>query len=270
MVTGPPAPLEPAARDELLRSIGDLSRRFESFRTRLPILPEETEKIDRMRRTIASKRVQLDRLENEAQELIAEVVRLEDELHGREKALALLLGTVVHRIEHSLRDAWSPVPLLGYRLWAMRGGRLHGARTLWTEPSFVATCASHDGEVPHADGRCGRLGCGIYATKALQPLINLHLEAGSHSYVAALVALSGRIVEHENGYRASHARVAAAYAVWPDRVLATADEARLRALFAACDRIPSDWCESWPTGPSPLPKLIEHLTTHAEKEMTWI
>lgn len=264
-----PAPLEPRTRRRLLDDLTTLNRTFDALRDRLVDVPEEAAPIERMRRTIASQHVRIERLEHEAAAILSEITRLEDEVDGRERALVMLLGHVVERLERRHRDAWSPVPLLGYRLWAMRNGKLFGARSHWPRPEFVATCDSHGEGAPHTDARCGRLGCGVYLTKELAPLIDLHLQHHSHSYVAAVVALSGRVVEHERGYRGAQARVAAAYAVWPDRVMATADPARITALFSACDRIPSAWCEPWHND-SPLADLTRFLTRHAKEDMSWI
>lgn len=269
MPDSPPTPLAPSTRRRLLEDLTALNRMFDTLRGRLTDPPEETASIERMRRTIASQQVRLERLEHEAAAILSEITRLEDEVYGREQALAMLLGHVVDRFERRHRDAWSPVPLLGYRLWAMRNGKLFGARAQWPQPAFVATCSSHGEGAPHADARCGRLGCGIYVTKDLAPLVNMHLQFDSHSYVAAVVALAGRVVEHERGYRGARARVTAAYAVWPDRVLATVDAAQLEALFAACDRVPSTWCEPW-NGDSPLPDLTTFLTQHAKEDVAWI
>ena len=265
----PPASIEPRTRAKLLRDLASLNRLFESLRDRLSTPPEETPTIERMRRTIASQQLRLERLEHEASAILAEITRLEDEVHGREQALALLLGHVVGRLERIHEDAWSPVPITGFRLWAMRSGGLVGPRTRWTKPEFTASCAAHGLGAPHADERCGRLGCGVYATKELAPLLDMHVQAESHSYVAAAVALSGRVVEHERGYRAAAATVTAAYAVWPDRTMATTEAERLGALFAACDRIPSTWCEARSQA-SPLHDLTDFLTNYAEEETTWI
>lgn len=265
----PPAPIHDRTRHELLRDLAALNQVFETLRGRLSQPPEEAASIDRMRRTIASQHVRIERLEHEAAAILSEITRLEDEVHGREQALAMLLGHVVGRLERMHGDAWSPQPIIGFRLWAMRSGSLWGARTKWERRHLAASCAGHGPGAPHADGRCGRLGCGIYATKDLAPLLEMHLQFDSHSYVAAAVELTGRVVEHERGYRAAHASVVAAYAVWPDRVLATIDPGQLDALFAACDRIPSAWCEPW-DGDSPLPHLSQFLTTYAEEDTAWI
>lgn len=262
-----PAPVATSPRADVQRRLTELMARFRSLSGRSTEPPDEAPSIVRMQRTIASQQVRLERLEHEAAAVLAEIARLEDEVHGREQALAMLLGHVVGRMERMHRDAWSPTPIVGYRLWAMRNGELHGARRHWTQPAFAAMCATHGEGAPHADERCGRLGCGVYATKELEPLLAMHVQPESHSYVAAAVALTGRVVEHERGYRAAAARVTAAFAVWPDRVLATTDGFRLAALFSGCDRIPSAWCEPW-HGDSPFPHLIDYLTN--QEEESWI
>lgn len=270
MAGAPSAPIGSDGRAELRRRIVELTRRFDELRSRHGQVLHEAGTVERMRKRIAGQRIRLERLEHEAAAVLAEIARQEEEITGREKALALLLGALVAQLERVHADAWSPVPVTGYRLWAMHDGALHGARTVWREPRFSATCGGVREGVPHSDGRCGRLGCGVYATKELAPLLEMHVTADSHSFVAALVALSGMAVEHERGYRARDAEVIAAYAVWPDRVMATTDPARLRALFRACDRLPADWCELRVGTLDPLPALTEFLTKRSEEKAAWI
>ena len=270
MVAVPSAPSGSDNRLELRKQIADLTRRFNEHRRSPDDGPDEATTIDRMRRRIAAQRLRLERLEHEVAAMLGEIARQEEEIAGREKALALLLGTVVTRLERAHADAWSPVPVLGYRLWAMHNGSLHGARTVWSEPTFSATCAGDPTGVPHSDGRCGRLGCGVYASKELAPLLEMHVAPQSNSYVAALVALSGKVVEHRRGYRAQTAGVVAVCAVWPDRVLASDEPKRIAALFRACDRLPSDWCELRIGDADPRPAITEYLTARAEEEAAWI
>jgi hypothetical protein len=66
------------------------------------------------------------------------------------------------------------VPVTGYRLWTLRPDGLYGAKQHWSTASLDATCLIYGagGEIPHTDGRCGRLGCGVYAAKHLEPLLS--------------------------------------------------------------------------------------------------
>jgi hypothetical protein len=87
--------------------------------------------------------------------------------------------------------------------------------------------------VPHTDGRCGYPPCGLYCFKEPEQLIGAFgLPTGSRLAVVGLVSLSGKVVEHENGYRAQKARVLAAAAVGRGMVVRIEGEARLRSLFA--------------------------------------
>ena len=86
---------------------------------------------------------------------------------------------------HRIREAWSPTPVLGYRVWFVLAGAFHGAWERWEHPSLRARCltTSTDDGVPHTDGRCGPHPCGIYAAKNVRRLlepVNLaaHIIAG--------------------------------------------------------------------------------------------
>lgn len=173
-------------------------------------------------------RVRLERIEEQIGELLSEQRRLTQELANWEKAIALTLGTEIERIRIQRGEAWSPTPVLGYRMWGIRPDGLHGVRVRWRDPWFVATCrAGAPDEVPHSDGRCGRLGCGIYAAKDPQSLVT-GLTGGD---VLGLVALTGKVVEHERGYRAREAQVVAVAAGHGERMLVTDDPALVASVF---------------------------------------
>ena len=109
-------------------------------------------------------------------------------------------------------------PILAFRAWGISGGRLRGARVAWPVPTVEARCldpgrlAEADaGDVPHTDATCGPSPCGIYATKTAAAA----LVALEHDGPVALgvVALSGKVVEHEHGYRAAAATAVAVLVV---------------------------------------------------------
>jgi len=136
-----------------------------------------------------------------------------------------------------LPECWSPRPVLGFRLWEMRG-RLQGAWQAWDHPFREARCVSgrresDDGEVPHTDGRCGHPPCGIYAFKEpVDLLAAFDLPGRSRRLVYGLVELSGKVVEHERGYRGGRAAVVAAAVLGRGRLVRVEGSARLQALFA--------------------------------------
>lgn len=137
-------------------------------------------------------------------------------------------------------EFWSPQPVLGFRMWEARG-RLHGAFQAWDRPSRVARCVSgrserDDGEVPHTDGRCGHPPCGVYAFKEPEQLVaTFGLPEGPRRNVYGLVAMAGKVVEHERGYRGQRVEVVAAAVVGGGLLVRVEGSERLQALFAAPD-----------------------------------
>ena len=123
-----------------------------------------------------------------------------------------------------LPEFWSPGLVLGFRTWDLRG-RLFGAWKAWDRPEYEARCLSERtgsdaGEVPHTDGRCGPPPCGLYCFKEPEQLLAAFgVPRGSSRCVLGLVSLSGKVVEHERGYRAQKVRVLAAVVVGRGRVV---------------------------------------------------
>lgn len=160
-----------------------------------------------------------------------------------------------------LNDAmWSPVPVLGYRIWGVHQGQLHGARTLWPTNRFIATC-DENGDVPHTDGSCATVafGCGVYAAKSVTELMAAYSVTEKTLAVIGMVALEGRVVEHSKGYRAEEATVVSAVVLGlatgaACRIQLVADETEVEELFV-------DWAESVRNSPG------EELFPISTKEM---
>ena len=121
------------------------------------------------------RRVQLAEIRNQIAELEGRAKVIESELAGFGKGMEALVRDEIAAYEQEFPEAWSPTAVTGYRLWSLHDGRLRGARHAWDTHTFEATCdrTSDDGELPHTDGRCGRLGCGVYAGKRLQELLEV-------------------------------------------------------------------------------------------------
>ena len=86
---------------------------------------------------------------------------------------------------------------------------------------MAALCGRNRGrdEVPHSDGRCPAPACGIYALPGLEPI--LRELSPNWSGAVGLVELSGKVVEHEHGYRAERAHTVALAMIGQGRVLLT-------------------------------------------------
>lgn len=96
---------------------------------------------------------------------------------------------------------WSPVPVVGWRVWRWTGNELHGARMPWNGPWFQATCPRCP-EVPGWDHTCG-----VYAVKEPADLTRMVRTVLQPLVVLGRVELTGLVVEHEAGYRAESGRI---------------------------------------------------------------
>lgn len=188
----------------------------------------------RLEGSMTSHRALIKLHRNRLEEIAEEVAVLERELVGYQAGLVAYLLDLIERARIEHEEGWSPVPVIGYRMWALHRDRLEGVRTVWDGPSLSAKCAAgyNDIEVPHTDGRCGRLGCGVYAAMRPDPVLESFTPGAGHGYVAGRVELTGKVVEHETGYRAQHATAVAIVAVSRNGTLATTHPTEIRALFA--------------------------------------
>ena len=107
--------------DHLRRAIGDAEARSGE---RAPI-PTGSEQ--RLRSLIAERNTRLAavlyRIEHsrrEIESLEKEASALLDEIGGYEKGLRALLGRVLEDADRWAAPLWSPVPVLGYRMWVRR------------------------------------------------------------------------------------------------------------------------------------------------------
>ncbi len=248
--------------------LGELLQRYRELQEEFGPMDEDA-LIDKVVASVAHRRRRLESALAQIAELDIEAQWLVDEISGREQSLELLLVDVVRRVGRMLEDGWSPDPLLGFRLWIMNGSGLDGAKVTWRTRVMTATCLT-TGEadsVPHSDGRCGRLGCGVYATKELDPLFAQHLNARSHGYAVGLVELTGKVVEHEHGFRAERAEIVALAAVGVDGYLETEDPDEVADL---CDAPEAALRLSGGLRPSGVLGRIERfLTACQERRLGW-
>lgn len=145
------------------------------------------------------------------------------------------------------QEWWSHQPVLGFRMWDMRGGKLHGAWIAWEGPSKTAQCLDKQskatGPVPHDASECRPPPCGIYALKGTRSLRTaaeraIRTNAVPMTLAIGLVAMTGRVIEHDDGYRAQQAEVVALAlltgAVGKSTILVTIDTpAGIREAFEA-------------------------------------
>lgn len=102
-----------------------------------------------------------------------------------------------HSAPEPEEEYWSDEYVVGWRSWNWDGSSLRGVYARWPGPEFEATC-SHCDVVPSWDHVCG-----VYAAKDAG---DVHVFYG-WSPIVGRVEMWGNVIEHENGYRAAHARI---------------------------------------------------------------
>jgi hypothetical protein len=103
-------------------------------------------------------------------------------------------------------EFWSPEPIIAWRAWQWTGSTLRGMITEWIGLDFDASCDECD-DPPSWDHSCG-----VYAVSSPSSLPEFF-----RAEVIGRVELSGLVIEHEIGFRASHARI---LEVWTDAAVA--------------------------------------------------
>jgi hypothetical protein len=163
--------------------------------------------------------------------------------------------------------------VLGFRAWDLRG-LLHGAVRPWPGPEYRAGCFGRGGErkdpaVPHTDGSCGSPPCGVYAYRRAEDLLgHLGVPSGGRRYAVGVVALSGKVVEHDRGYRAGRARAVAVAVVGAGVIVYVEGGARLSRLFGAPQRTLAGIVADDPACVDELAALhdlVGHLTDYLEQ-----
>jgi hypothetical protein len=113
-------------------------------------------------------------------------------------------------VEEPDEEFWSPTPVAGWRIWAWNGQYLRGAWEFWPRARHTARCSTCQ-DVPGWSHTCG-----IYA---VIDRADLRLFRAGPATVVGRVELSGLVIEHDRGYRATHARIAELWV--PDSVSVT-------------------------------------------------
>lgn len=206
-------------------------------------------------------RRRVDLLQTEAQALDGEVA-------GLEKALEALCRDIADRHGLDVEQWWSPAPFIGYRAWIIKKDGLHGARVRWTSRHLTAGClgTSADSEVPHANGECGSPPCGIYATKGVDTLFRFFGGGMLREVALGLVSLTGRVVDHELGYRAARAEVKAVTVVSGPSLLATAIPEVIDQVFTSTRDEVGRMCRA---SDRPLEEAVAYLEEQARRTQTW-
>lgn len=120
-----------------------------------------------------------------------------------------------HSVPEPEEEFWSDQCVAGWRSWNWDGSSLRGVYASWRSEEFEATC-QHCDVAPSWDHVCG-----VYAAKHPDDVYIFY----GWSPIVGRVEMWGSVIEHENGYRASHARITDLWVHDPHRA------ARIQAAY---------------------------------------
>jgi hypothetical protein len=249
-------------------------KRLETYRQRYQI-EDRIGPVLSLERSIDRRRARLDALSRRLVELEAlladtraQVRSVEAELRGSAAAGVLLIDEIIDQVRQDNHEAWSPNPVIGYRVWRIEGDRVLGNQVHWPTPALDSRCLRKvpGDDVPHATWRCGPPACGIYTVKTLDMFPDDVADCRIDRSVVGIVGLSGKVVEHIHGYRGQHAGVKAVIARLDERTMRTGDPAEIAALFNAPA---SAVAALGTTGQHPFGEARGFLEEQHEQEMKW-
>ncbi len=207
-------------------------------------------------------------IEKQLSEARSELHAVADEIAGSRAAGALLIEDIVDRVRQEHDERWSPTPLRGFRVWRVESGAVWGNQVTWPEPTLASRCLrSIPGEdIPHSSGLCGPPACGIYAVKQLDMVPGSVARCEMRDTVVGVVALAGKVVEHELGYRAQRASVIALAINHRGRRVVTSQRSEIEMVF----RSPTDAITRLEGNGISSPDEARAFLEMSQKEDTWI
>jgi hypothetical protein len=212
----------------------DVYRQRYRIDDRLTQLTSLEQSIRRRRVRSAALTRRLEDLEKMVTEVHAELSAISAEIDGTRRAGALLIEEVLEQVQAEMGEAWSPRPIHGYRVWRIEDSAIMGNQVHWESPTLESRCLREipGDDLPHAVDRCGPPACGIYAVKDLGVFPPEVAKGAIHQSVVGVVAMSGKVVEHESGYRSQRATAVAVSVNDGRSRLLTDDPEIIELLFA--------------------------------------
>ena len=253
----------------------DQWERLETYRQRYPmddriaqVLSLEKSMSRRRARAAALTR-RLDDLQTQLAEVRSELRAVDAEIEGSRSTGALLIEEIIEEVRTEMGEAWSPTPVMGFRVWSIKDNRVMGNQIHWPTPTLESRCLREiPGEdLPHPVSRCGPPACGIYAVKDLGSFAPGVARGVIHHSVVGIVAMCGKVVEHEAGYRAQKATAIAISANDGEHRLMTTDPGAIEDLFSDPARTLAGAESSGPAEDNPTREFLE--STYM-KEEEWI
>lgn len=237
-------------------------------------IEDRLEVVSSLERSIQRRHVRLAAAQQrvaDLEKLLAEARRdldvVDTEVRKSRQVGAQLISEILDQVRTENGEAWSPTPVLGFRMWHVADDALEGAtQHRWASPSMRATCGRRipGQDVPHSEERCGPPACGIYATKEVGWFPTVSGRRIDPDQAIGLVAMTGKVIEHDRGYRAAHVTVVALVARHRDRWILTDDAEIIASLFADPAATFACWGQE-----SPHKDIEEFLNGARERRQPW-
>lgn len=256
---------------------GDVDQweRLRLYRQRYPI-DDRLEQVHSLEKSIARRMARAAALSRRRADLIKQLAEVRHEMRsvdaeiaGSRDAGALLIEEIIDGVRTEKGEAWSPTPIKGFRVWSIKDNTIMGNQVDWPTPTLESKCLREipGDDLPHSVARCGPPACGIYAVKDLD-LFTAGVAGGViHHSVVGIVAMHGKVVEHEEGYRSQRATAIAVSGNDGERRLVTTDPGAIAELFSdpAGALAGAD-----PMGPGEQNPTRDFLVSAYQQEDRWI
>jgi hypothetical protein len=215
--------------EETVQRVNRLRDRYDTLKRRLR-RADGVDQIERLDASILRRRGRIRHINSQIERLVEERDRLEGEVLGCFHGAEALLVDLIDRLEALDGPSWSPDPIPGYSLLEVVRDVVHDGDHTWPEPMLRPGCPTGRPDTPHERVACASAACGVLAWKSLDKLPDL----GANELRAVVeIALSGKVVEHTDGYRAEVGEIVALVAFDETRWFRSRDPDQIDSFVAA-------------------------------------
>ena len=218
------------------KDLGETAARVDRLRYRYDTLKRRLRRADgvdevgRLDASIRRRSNQVHHLNAQIDRLTGERDLLEREILGCLHGAEALLVDLIDRLEALEGPSWSPDPVPGYTVLAVEGGVIHDGDHVWITPLLRAGCPSGHPDAPHERAACAELACGVLAYKSIDKLPEI---SGGALRAVAELAMSRRVIEHVDGYRAEVGEITSLVAFDDAHWFRTRDPNQIDSFVAA-------------------------------------
>ncbi len=250
-------------------------QRLETYRQRYQI-SERLGPLESLEKSMERRRARLNGLVKRKSELQDQLAAVATEIHVVDEEIqrslmtgALLINEIIEQVRVDEGEAWSPFLVRGFRVWRIVDGQVLGNQMHWPTPTLSSSCLRQipGDDIPHAGWRCGPPACGIYAVKELDWFPAEVAGCRMDRSVVGVVGMSGKVVEHEMGYRGHTASVLAISARLGSYWLLTGNPAEIEAVFDDPDAAIPEFGVHRRPEPEEARRFLE---SNKENEEQWI